>query len=86
MSLRLAAAWIGASLLVTGCGTMANIDGRKYPLIGARDQVPPAPFGGMDRDLRWISSGGVVFIIDLPLSLVGDIVTLPKVLSATARD
>jgi hypothetical protein len=62
-----------------GCGTMANLDGRKLALIDLPHQEVPTPFGGVGRDVRWISSGGVFFVADIPLSLIGDIVTLPKV-------
>lgn len=63
-----------------GCGTMANMDGREQPLISFPDQVPPKPFGGVGRDLKWIASGNIFMVPDIPFSLVGDVVTLPKVL------
>jgi uncharacterized protein YceK len=56
----------------SGCGTLANLDGREYPLMGMPGQIMPRPFGGVARDVKWM------FILDLPLSLIGDVVTLPK--------
>jgi uncharacterized protein YceK len=92
---------------LTGCGTMANLDGREYALISLPGQVKPRPFGGVARDAEWMlglrgrdtgatdasrATPGVpsvrdtlaliaiegFFVVDLPFSLVGDIVTLPK--------
>src|SRR5262249_1287870 len=48
-------------------------------------QEPPTPFGGVGRDFRWISSGLVFFVADVPFSLVADVVTLPKVIAATSE-
>jgi uncharacterized protein YceK len=67
-------------LATTGCGTMANLDGRRLALIDFTHQIEPMPFGGVGRDMTWICSGGLFFVVDLPFSLVGDIVTLPRVL------
>jgi hypothetical protein len=63
-----------------GCGTMANMAGREQPLMSLPGQVPTKPFGGVGRDLKWIASGNIFLIPDIPFSLVGDVVTLPKVL------
>lgn len=90
---------LAAATLLTGCGTMANVNGTSYALIGPPDSQP-RPFGGVANDLRWFreQTGYVVDsedvlaapinavmacyfgIIDLPFSLVGDIVTLPSLL------
>ena len=67
-----------------GCGTMANLDGRDAPLISLSGEVPPRAFGGVDRDVKWIASGNIFFVPDIPFSLVGDVLTLPKVLRKTA--
>jgi hypothetical protein len=67
-----------------GCGTMENLGGRGASLIGLIDQARPRPFGGVARDVKWIISGNVFFIADIPFSLAGDVLTLPKVLRKTA--
>lgn len=69
-----------------GCGTMANVSGKKLALISLPNQEVPKPFGGLDRDIRWISEGSIFFIMDMPLSLAGDIVTLPFVLWTTNEE
>ena len=80
----------------SGCGTMANLDGRQLALISMPGVVEPQPFGGVARDAQWVvnAATGVpehpvgsilcstVFVLDMPFSLVGDIVTLPKVFTA----
>jgi hypothetical protein len=39
---------------------------------------PIAPFGGVDNDLRCMKRGAIVGpAIDMPLSLAGDVITLP---------
>jgi hypothetical protein len=64
----------------SGCGTMANMDGREYALIDF-PHYQPKPFGGVQRDFVWVSQGFLPFALDLPFSVVGDIVTLPRVLT-----
>jgi len=66
----------------SGCGTMANIEGRDGPFLCLPHMEPPRAFGGVGRDLRWIGSGGFLFLFvaNIPFSLVGDIVTLPQAL------
>jgi hypothetical protein len=84
------------AVMVVGCGTMANLEGLDSPLQRSPSvpPPPPSPFGGVARDAKWISgtvtsfseSHGTslllspIFVADIPCSLVGDIVTLPKVL------
>jgi hypothetical protein len=67
-----------------GCGTMANLQGKRLPAISRTDVEETRPFGGVARDARWISSLGglssLIFVADLPWSLVGDILTLPRTL------
>jgi uncharacterized protein YceK len=70
-----------AMAALSGCGTMANMDGRKYALIDFPHQYQPKPFGGVQRDFIWISNGIIPFVFDLPFSVVGDIVSLPSVLT-----
>ena len=62
-----------------GCGTSANLRGHDKP--GFNRMPPfnydPAPFGGVSKDIEWASSISIVFVLDLPFSLLGDILTLP---------
>ena len=63
----------------SGCGTMFNVTGHEVMLLGPREQ-PIVPFGGVANDVQWMSRGPGAVIpaaLDMPLSLVGDIVTLP---------
>jgi len=83
-NLRIRAILAGLSLSMAGCGTMANLDGRKAPLLDLPHQEAPKPFGGVGRDFCWITDGAVFFVADLPFSLVGDLVTLPRVLRTPA--
>ncbi|HET6574993.1 MAG TPA: hypothetical protein VFG68_15410 [Fimbriiglobus sp.] len=99
--------WIPVLLvapLLTGCGTLANMDGRSFALMGPPDR-PTRVFGGVANDIRWVgeqaervvepddpwcipisfASAGYFGLVDLPLSLVGDIVTLPKVVRGTSK-
>jgi uncharacterized protein YceK len=86
--------------LVAGCGSLANMDGREFALMGPRVD-DPKPFGGAGNDIRWvreqvrgavsadelsvvplhISLAGYFGLVDLPMSLVGDTFTLPKIIS-----
>lgn len=70
---------------LAGCGTMANMQGKNLPALDAGGQYEPRPFGGVRNDLRWTYHGNglILGIIDLPFSIVGDVVTLPKVLFGT---
>jgi hypothetical protein len=76
---------IAGVVAVGGCGTVANLQGKRLPAISQVHVEEPRPFGGIGRDVRWISSGGVIFVADLPLSLIGDVVTLPMTLSPKSR-
>jgi len=74
-------------LLIPGCGTSANISGRSFPLIG-RSHVPPRPFGGVQNDLRWLVLDtkfpvNLLFVLDLPFSLVDDFLTLSDINAKT---
>jgi len=80
---RLVAIVVALLIGTAGCGTLANLDGRKLAMIDLPHQEAPKPFGGVCRDIRWITSGMVYFVEDIPFSLVGDIVTLPKVFQST---
>src|SRR5438128_9209704 len=78
-----------ALLLCTssGCGTMFNVTGHEPWLLGPPPMRPIVPFGGVDNDLRWMKRGlspdgwepgpVVAAAIDMPLSFVGDVLTLP---------
>src|SRR5262249_7895482 len=71
----------------SGCGTLANLQGEEPWLIGFAPKRPVTPFGGIDNDVRWMKRGKgpdgwesgpiVAASIDMPLSLVGDVITLP---------
>jgi hypothetical protein len=74
--------------IAAGCGTMANMQGKRLPLLDASHELP-RPFGGVSRDIGWVSAGNfgpVLFVLDFPLSLIGDIVTLPKVIWIRNQD
>ncbi len=79
-----------AVLTTSGCGTMANIDGRRLPPPGPAGQEVTRPFGGIRRDIEWVKSvrapGNLLYVADLPLSLVGDLVTLPQTVIGTHSD
>jgi uncharacterized protein YceK len=79
-----------AVLTSSGCGTMANIEGRQLPPPSPAGQEICRPFGGVRRDIAWAkasaSPGNLKYVADLPLSLVGDIVTLPKAVIGTHSD
>lgn len=51
----------------------------------ATGNIPPRPFGGLATDLDAVGEGDLLGLIDLPGSLVGDVVTLPEVLVTNAR-
>ncbi len=51
-------------------------------IISATGDTPPRPFGGIANDLEALGKGNILGILDLPGSLVGDVVTLPDVLIA----
>ena len=72
--------------LLAGCGTMANMQGKNLPALDAGGQYEPRPFGGVRNDVRWLCQGNgfVLGLVDLPFSLVGDVVTLPVVLLGSA--
>jgi hypothetical protein len=69
---------------------MANIDGRRLPALSETGQEVARPFGGVRRDVEWIKAGtapgNLKYVADLPLSLVGDIVTLPTTVIGTRSD
>jgi hypothetical protein len=77
---------------VAGCGTMANLAGEEPWLIGQAPKRDTAPFGGVDNDVRWMARGTppntwepaciAAAALDMPLSLAGDIVTLPITIPA----
>lgn len=71
------------ALLLCGCGTMANLDGRRYALMDLSDQVRPRIFGGVANDIRWAPT--IILLPDLPVSLVADVVTIPEVLKRQAE-
>jgi len=42
---------------VTGCGTMANLEGKRYAFISAPGQKPVRLYGGVRNDFDWVSEG-----------------------------
>ena len=69
---------------------MANLEGRRLPPPSPPGQEVSTPFGGIRRDIDWVKSekspGNLVYVADLPLSLVGDLVTLPKTVIGSQSD
>jgi len=69
---------------------MANLEGRPHPWPGQAGQDPPRVFGGIRKDVEWIKTtgipGNIMFVGDLPLSLVGDLVTLPQTVISGRAD
>jgi uncharacterized protein YceK len=92
MSIQKVIGYVALSTVVasSGCGTMANLDGRPLPTQGLSGQETTTPFGGVRRDIIWMKSGqapdNLKYAADLPLSLVGDLVTLPKTVIGTHSD
>jgi len=72
-----------AVCFLPACGTIHNLDGRQYPVMSITGEVRPRAFGGVARDLEWTSSGywpvKPFFVLDIPVSLVADVVTLPEI-------
>jgi hypothetical protein len=69
---------------------MANLEGRRLPAPSPPGEELTSLFGGVRRDLSWAktaqSGDKLKYVADLPLSLVGDLVTLPKVVIGTHSD
>jgi uncharacterized protein YceK len=70
-----------ALLFASGCGTIGNFnDGYREP------GGPPAPkvFGGVREDVKYLREADRPFVVlvDLPLSFVGDVFTLPWTIKA----
>ena len=42
---------------VAGCGTVANLDGKRYPLLSGSGHKPVRVYGGVRNDIDWISDG-----------------------------
>ena len=100
------------TLVTTGCGTMANLNGQPGPGFRIGNMEPVRVYGGVRNDAKWLwsvvawpewqdlerpdsmvdaldtvstTAGGVIVYayfaaIDLPLSVIGDTVTLPCVI------
>src|SRR5579859_1265281 len=74
----LSIAILSLSGAICGCGTMASIN-------DSTGNMPPRPFGGIAHDLDALAAGNPLGAIDLPGSLVADVVTLPDVLVENAH-
>jgi uncharacterized protein YceK len=78
-----------ASLVVSGCGTLANLQGRSSPIsMVLPPETPPTAFGGVAGDFRIISGAcedslcmlvSPFLLVDLPFSFIGDTISLPLV-------
>jgi len=68
-------------LMLAGCGTMANLDGRDRPMLDLPKQSPTTLFGGVSRDVKWIGEGMIQYAADVPLSMIGEVVTAPRVIT-----
>lgn len=68
---------LALSAALSGCGTMVNI-------TNSSGSVPPKPFGGVGHDLDALAKGDFVCGLDIPASLIGDVITLPDVLIENA--
>jgi uncharacterized protein YceK len=92
MLIRNVMGFVSLTAIVTscGCGTMANVEGRRLPTPGPSGQEVSRPFGGVRKDIEWLHSeqspGNLKYVADLPLSLVGDIVTLPRTVTGMRSD
>jgi uncharacterized protein YceK len=70
-------------LALTGCGTVINHIGAgdREPQFNPKYDPDGRPYGGVRWDLKpWSAhdeTGGTIFIVDVPFSLVGDTVMLP---------
>lgn len=59
---------------VAGCGTMLNLDRGEFTSTEYPRRKIPVPFGGVSRDVQWISQGEVSSALDLPFSVAPDLV------------
>lgn len=75
-----------ATLLLSGCGTITNLRNAQKP-----PGEPPRcrAFGGVREDVGTLTEAAepraVLVLFDLPLSLVGDTLTLPWAVKAARR-
>ena len=76
-------ATIAVPLCLSGCGTIANINGMNGALMGEIDKIRPRPFGGAANDLAWTYEVywpiKPLLVLDLPVSLAADVITLPMI-------
>ena len=63
------------SMALCGCGTVDNMMG----IHGG-----PTAYGGVRQDFRDVKGGNPVAALDVPLSAVGDTITLPASLARSA--
>ena len=73
------------SIASMGCATIANLNGSPTTLLQLPGLEEPQYFGGLKRyadghfGIASIGDGGLFVMADTPLTLVGDVVTLPLV-------
>ena len=91
---------LSVACAAAGCGTMMNLKDEPAPtwaIDTGAPKTPAYPFGGVGRDLGFSMISfvcaipspvsalyGVAFLADVPLSVIGDVVTLPIVLDRMA--
>jgi uncharacterized protein YceK len=73
-----------AASLLCGCGTISNVNSMNGPpVMGQVYTMRPRAFGGVLNDLEWPSESPWLvwpfYIMDLPISLVADVATLPTI-------
>lgn len=90
-----------SAILLSGCGTMANLEGIQIFSIGPPREEPTKALGGVARDAKMVAllasetwenplygvatcPLSVLFIADMSISLVGDLVSLPIVINGKA--
>lgn len=83
-------------LTVTGCGTLANLQGKRHAFLSVGGQKPVRLYGGVRNDIDWVSKMvsnpdgfvvpvvGYFALIDPALSFVGDTVTLPVAIAVNS--
>jgi uncharacterized protein YceK len=68
------------ALLCSGCGTMANLEGKEFAFLSHSGVREPRLYGGVRNDLEW------KFYLDIPCSAIADTLTIPIVLQRQSND
>ncbi|MEZ6033305.1 MAG: hypothetical protein R3C17_09445 [Planctomycetaceae bacterium] len=48
---------VSLCISTVGCGTMANLEGKRLAFISAPGQIPVRVYGGVRNDFRWVRDG-----------------------------